>query len=528
MKCSQCGGTDFDEDRARADLTCLNCGSVLSENVVSSEIEFVETGNGVSTAVGRFVSDESQLSGYKESRQATEQKARKRIETICGPLYLGNDVVLSAFRYYQTALFRGLTRGRPVQQMAAACVYLAARMLRVNVMLLDLSDAISVNVYVLGHLYIHLKKQLNLVLPEMDPCLFIERFAHQLELGDKTSSVSNTAMRLLQRMKKDWISTGRRPSGLAAAALLVAAKIHEFNRTEEDVARIARISQQTARKRLEEFGRTPSSALSIDAFLTVDYDEEADPPAFIESVGNKHNSEAAENLNEEAMRKVSEEIKELGRRIDDEMKHLAEKRAIKNSPSSGGQSKGVHHLLDSDNTEESVDPILIAPHILPLSPLSTSTIPSNKLPSDTDPPNKDQSKEIGTVVSKKALCSRTLLREVLDGVVDPSLLETCVEDLHLLTSETGERLCHLVIATEAARNARDTAAELGLDEEEEKEVMKEWDDDAKDYLSRITGESPKSSLNNTANEAVSELLSGNVKLEEAKGRSLFLISPLSC
>ncbi|CAL8108231.1 unnamed protein product, partial [Calicophoron daubneyi] len=52
------------------------------------------------------------------------------------------------------------------------------------------------------------------------------------------SMVATTAMRLLQRMKKDWLTTGRRPSGLAAAALLVAARIHEFNRTEEDVARI--------------------------------------------------------------------------------------------------------------------------------------------------------------------------------------------------------------------------------------------------------------------------------------------------
>lgn len=66
----------------------------------------------------------------------------------------------------------------------------------------------------------------------------MERFASQLDFEDKTALVATTAMRLLQRMKKDWISTGRRPSGLAAASLLVAARIHEFNRTEEDVAKV--------------------------------------------------------------------------------------------------------------------------------------------------------------------------------------------------------------------------------------------------------------------------------------------------
>lgn len=70
----------------------------------------------------------------------------------------------------------------------------------------------------------------------------MERFASQLDFEDKTTAVATTAMRLLQRMKKDWISTGRRPSGLAAAALLVAARIHEFNRTEEDVAKVGEFS----------------------------------------------------------------------------------------------------------------------------------------------------------------------------------------------------------------------------------------------------------------------------------------------
>ena len=51
----------------------------------------------------------------------------------------------------------------------------------------------------------------------MDPCLYVMRFAHRLELGDKTHEVSMTALRLVSRMKKDWIHFGRRPSGLCGA-----------------------------------------------------------------------------------------------------------------------------------------------------------------------------------------------------------------------------------------------------------------------------------------------------------------------
>ena len=59
MRCSHCGSTNFDEDRARADLVCLECGMVLRENAISSEVEFVETTGGQTAAVGRFVSDDS-------------------------------------------------------------------------------------------------------------------------------------------------------------------------------------------------------------------------------------------------------------------------------------------------------------------------------------------------------------------------------------------------------------------------------------------------------------------------------------
>ena len=60
----------------------------------------------------------------------------------------------------------------------------------------------------------HLFQALYINIPAMDPCLYVMRFAHKLELGDKTHEVSMTALRLVSRMKKDWIHFGRRPSGM--------------------------------------------------------------------------------------------------------------------------------------------------------------------------------------------------------------------------------------------------------------------------------------------------------------------------
>ncbi|KAI4804613.1 hypothetical protein KUCAC02_026236 [Chaenocephalus aceratus] len=56
--CRNCGSTDIDVDQARGDAVCMTCGSVLEDNIIVSEVEFVETGGGGSSAVGQFVSSE--------------------------------------------------------------------------------------------------------------------------------------------------------------------------------------------------------------------------------------------------------------------------------------------------------------------------------------------------------------------------------------------------------------------------------------------------------------------------------------
>ncbi|XP_071226518.1 BRF1 general transcription factor IIIB subunit b isoform X2 [Salvelinus alpinus] len=147
-------------------------------------------------------------------------------------------------------------------------------------MLLDLSDLLQVNVYILGKTFLLLARELCINSPAIDPCLYIPRFAHMLEFGEKTHEVSMTALRLLQRMKRDWMHTGRRPSGLCGAALLVAARMHEFRRTVKDVIGVVKVCEATLRKRLTEFEDTPTSQLTIDEFMRVDLEQECDPPSF--------------------------------------------------------------------------------------------------------------------------------------------------------------------------------------------------------------------------------------------------------
>ncbi|XP_024613843.1 transcription factor IIIB 90 kDa subunit [Neophocaena asiaeorientalis asiaeorientalis] len=178
------------------------------------------------------------------------------------------------------AVSKHLTRGRKMAHVIAACLYLVCRTEGTPHMLLDLSDLLQVNVYVLGKTFLLLARELCINAPAIDPCLYIPRFAHLLEFGDKNHEVSMTALRLLQRMKRDWMHTGRRPSGLCGAALLVAARMHDFRRTVKEVISVVKVCESTLRKRLTEFEDTPTSQLTVDEFMKVDLEEECDPPSY--------------------------------------------------------------------------------------------------------------------------------------------------------------------------------------------------------------------------------------------------------
>nr|XP_048287405.1 transcription factor IIIB 90 kDa subunit isoform X3 [Myodes glareolus] len=289
--CRGCGGTDIEFDAARGDAVCTGCGSVLEDNIIVSEVQFVENSGGGSSAVGQFVSLDgagktpSLGGGFhvnlgKESRAQTLQNGRRHIHHLGSQLQLNQHCLDTAFNFFKMAVSKHLTRGRKMAHVIAACLYLVCRTEGTPHMLLDLSDLLQVNVYVLGKTFLLLARELCINAPAIDPCLYIPRFAHLLEFGEKNHEVSMTALRLLQRMKRDWMHTGRRPSGLCGAALLVAARMHDFRRTVKEVISVVKVCESTLRKRLTEFEDTPTSQLTIDEFMKIDLEEECDPPSY--------------------------------------------------------------------------------------------------------------------------------------------------------------------------------------------------------------------------------------------------------
>ena len=174
-------------------------------------------------------------------------------------------------------------QGRKTTHVVAACLYIACRQQKTQHMLIDFSDALQVNVYTLGTCFLKFRRLLGLKLEIIDPALYVYRFASYLELGEKANAVSLTALRIVARMKRDWIVAGRRPAGVCAASLLIASRAHGFARSQADVTKILRVCDVTVNNRIKEFELLPSAALTFEQFNTVDLESEANPPSFVKN-----------------------------------------------------------------------------------------------------------------------------------------------------------------------------------------------------------------------------------------------------
>lgn len=117
----------------------------------------------------------------------------------------------------------------------------------------------------------------------MNPENLIHRFAEKLEFDkDQETAVAIDAVRILQRMNRDWMTPGRRPAGVCGAALIIAARMHNYRRTVREMVYVAKVTEATLVKRLEEFKRTESSGLTVEEFRRIDLERFCDPPSFYE------------------------------------------------------------------------------------------------------------------------------------------------------------------------------------------------------------------------------------------------------
>lgn len=360
------------------------------------------------------------------------------------------------------------------------------------------------NVFELGHTYLQLVQTLNLRLPLVDPSHYISRFAALLEFGDETHQVAMDAVRLVQRFDRDWMTRGRRPAGICGACLLLAARMNNFRRSVAEIVQVVKIADTTLKKRLDEFKRTPSGALTLADFRNVWLEEEMDPPAY--TTGRER--EEREREEREGGGTAQEKAKGKGkrkrkrkRRHGEDTEDDEEQLAMDEDAQYGGQHEPQPLSLppmdptffqqgilagisqqplflpdDGEDTNSNIDPTLLQPQFDPS--------PSTAVQPEDAPPDKTLS-----------LAPRP--SSPLEEVVNAAVAE---EVSDILANAQGTELAAALEEAERRRMAQFTGDDelLGLNEEEldqfiltDDEVrIKErvWVELNKDYLEALAGE----------------------------------------
>jgi len=282
-KCPECGGINLSVNKEKGEISCKDCGLVIEDKMVDFGQEWKEfeagdaekrrrTGapmtytqfdQGLGTEVGRK-SDLYALGTKDRNKFFRLRKWQYRISTaiernlklalaelkrVASFLKLPKSVEEESARIYTLAVQRGLVRGRSMESVVAGALYAACRRHEVPRTLDELSEASSIEKKEIGRTYRFVTRELGITILPSNPSDYIARFASSLRLSAETQSKS---VEILEKAQKAELTSGRGPTGIAAAALYVAALMHGEKRTQREVADVAGVTEVTIRNRYKE------------------------------------------------------------------------------------------------------------------------------------------------------------------------------------------------------------------------------------------------------------------------------------
>jgi transcription initiation factor TFIIB len=281
-KCPECGSLNMFVNAEKGETICRDCGLVMEDNMVDFSQEWREfdgdeamkrrTGapmtytqydQGLGTEVGQS-SDLYSLGAKDRNKFFRLRKWQYRISTaiernlklalaelkrVSSYLKLPKSVDEESARIYTLAVQRGLVRGRSMESVVAGALYAACRRHEVPRTLDELSEASGIDKKEIGRTYRFITRELGIKILPSNPADYIARFSTSLRLSPETQS---KAVEILEKAQKHELTSGRGPTGIAAASLYVSALIHGEKRTQREVADVAGVTEVTIRNRYKE------------------------------------------------------------------------------------------------------------------------------------------------------------------------------------------------------------------------------------------------------------------------------------
>jgi transcription initiation factor TFIIB len=284
-RCPNCGKRMLVEDPNSGELTCGNCGYVVSEKAVDQGPEWRnfsdERGKdaaragaptsimyrdmGLSTVIGRSNRDAAGRS-FASPMKNTIDRIRKwdnrspafgnaeknlgiamrELDKMGDKLGVSQAVKERAAYIYRKALERGLLRGRSIVGIAAASLYAAFRDTETPRTLKDIAAVNNLDKKAVARDYRILLREMDLSMPVADAAKSVNRIASKVGMSEK---VARKAVEIVRMTEAREISAGKAPMGLAASSLYLAGVLEGEVKTQKEIAEAAGVTEVTVRNR---------------------------------------------------------------------------------------------------------------------------------------------------------------------------------------------------------------------------------------------------------------------------------------
>lgn len=297
--CHECGNRNLIIDASRGELICDVCGLVLHQKIIDCGPEWrafsseeasrkVRVGapstltlhdKGLSTmigwknkdAFGKNISPKMKAEVYRLRKWNVRTRTNKSIDRnlsyamneldrFSSQMNFSRAIKESAAYIYRKMANRNLIRGRSIEAMLTASIYLSCRLKHIPKTIDDFLEFASVDKKKIARCYRLILQELNMNIMVSSPKNFVPRFCAELNLSGRTQ---NRAALILELAKKSRLTAGKAPTGLAGAALYVAAIQEGERRTQKEISIAAGVTEATIRNRYKELIKNLNFQLQV-------------------------------------------------------------------------------------------------------------------------------------------------------------------------------------------------------------------------------------------------------------------------
>lgn len=295
-KCPECGHGNLVYDLVSGEKVCSECGLVLdsvnpyigperrtftvrereSRSRVGLPLSYLKHDKGLSTVItnisrdsyGKHIPIETKNLMYRlrklqnrsrvyGSRDRNLVQAMGTISLLTDRLNIPNTVKEQAALIYRKALNLDLIKGRSIASMAGASLYVACRLSQIPRTLDDVSHVSPIDKLALAQSYRFLVRELHLKMPIPSAVQRIPLIASRANVGLKSQQL---AVDILREAKKNKLTSGKDPMGLAAASLYLSCSMNGIKKTQKTLASASGVTEVTIRNRYSEL----KQALKLD------------------------------------------------------------------------------------------------------------------------------------------------------------------------------------------------------------------------------------------------------------------------